>query len=400
VHHDAVTETTTRRHDAIALAILAAIISLLFADVLLGINVLYVGDIAHYYYPSKHVLREIVLGGDFPYWNPYFGAGQPLAANPEHEVFYPLTWLILLPNYRVAFHLLILIHLYIAAFTMYALLRSMRVHAESAFFGALAFGLGGLCLSYINLLPILFCVAWLPLTCLYARRFLLHRSWRDFALASLFFGVELWIGEPSTIVQTGILLGMYGLYRCARDRSVVPLLSVALISVAAFAVGAVQMIPTLDHASDSVRARGFAFGDLTNWSMPPVRVGELFHPNLLGYQELEGNRLYWASQLYPDRRTPFLYSIYPGLLVSVLAMAGLFARIRGWAAVVGIGAFSVIVALGSHTPLWRWLYDIGVARSLRYPEKFILLAVFVVIVFGARSLHELLTGNAQSGRLR
>jgi len=386
---------STRRRDAIALAILAAIITLLFADVLLGINALYVRDIVHYYYPSKHVLREIVLGGEFPHWNPYFAAGQPLAANPEHEVFYPLTWLILIPNFRVGFHLLTLIHLYIAAFTMYALLRSMRMGAQSAFFGALSYATGGIALSYLNLLPYLFIAAWLPLTCLYARRFLLHRTWRDFAFASLFFGVELWIGEPSTILQTGILLGMYGLYRCVRDRSAVPLLLVALISTAAFAVGAVQMIPTLDHASDSVRARGFAFDDVTNWSMPPVRVGELFHPNLLGHHELEGNRRYWASQLYPARRTPFLISIYPGLLASVLAMAALFARLRGWGAAIGIGAFSVIVAMGSHTPLWRWLYDVGVARSLRYPEKFILLAVFAVIVFGARALQELLDGNAR-----
>ena len=120
-------------------------------------------------------------GGEFPYWNPYFGAGQPLAANPEHEVFYPLTWLILLPSYRVAFHLLTLIHLYIAAFTMYALLRSMRVRPEAAFFGALSYAIGGIAVSYLNLLPYLFTAAWLPLTCLYTRRFLLHRAWRDCA---------------------------------------------------------------------------------------------------------------------------------------------------------------------------------------------------------------------------
>src|SRR5262249_30231538 len=122
-----------------AVAILAAVVSLLFLDVLTGINSFYMRDLAHYYVPAKKILREIVLRGEFPYWNPYFHAGQPLAANPEHEVFYPLTWLILLPSYNLGFHLLVMAHLYIAAFAMYALLRSMSVRPPAAFLGALSF---------------------------------------------------------------------------------------------------------------------------------------------------------------------------------------------------------------------------------------------------------------------
>jgi hypothetical protein len=385
----------TRRHDTIALAALAAIVTLVFADVLLGFNALYVRDIAHYHYPSKHVLREIVSGGEFPYWNPWFGAGQPMAANPQHEVFYPPTWLILLPSYRIGFHLLVLIHLYIAAFAMYAFLRSMRTRAPAAFFGALGFALGGVCLSYLNLLPFLFSVAWLPLTCLYSRRFLRTHAWRDFAFASFFFALQLIVGEPMTVLQTGLLLGMYALYRGVHERSARPILMVALISAAAFAVGAVQTIPMLDHAADSVRARGFEFARVTSWSMPLIRVGELVYPNLLGHLDLEGRRLYWGAALYGERSAPFLYSIYAGLLLSVAAIGGLAARIRGWALALGVAIFGVVFALGAHTPLWRVLYDAGILRSLRYPEKFMLLAVFALIVFGTRALDELLDGNTR-----
>jgi len=74
-----------RRSDAIALAVLAILASLLFVDVLLGSNDLYIRDLAHYYHPAKKILRDIVLDGEFPYWNRWFAAGQPLAANPEHE---------------------------------------------------------------------------------------------------------------------------------------------------------------------------------------------------------------------------------------------------------------------------------------------------------------------------
>src|SRR5256712_13480744 len=216
----------SRRADALAAASLALIVTLAFADVLIGVNNFYMRDLTRYYYPTKQILREIVYGGEFPYWNRYFSAGQPLAANPEHEVFYPFTWLILLPSYDLGFRLLILIHIYIGLLGMYALLRSMELRPFAAWFGAMAFGMGGMYLSEVNLLPILFCAAWLPLTCMFVRRFLLRPDIRDFAAACLFFGLQFLVAEPTTIMQSGFLIGMYALYvGWASARPLTPTLS-------------------------------------------------------------------------------------------------------------------------------------------------------------------------------
>src|SRR5688572_13885951 len=201
-----------RRNDRLAIALLVLLPSLFFGDVLLGLGNFYMRDLTRYYYPTKQIYRDIAYGGELPLWNRYFHAGQPIAANPEHEIFYPLTWLILLPSYYLGYRLHILIHIYIGLVGMYAMLRSMDLGSRAAFFGAVSFGLGGLYLSYVNLLPILFCAAWLPLTCLYVRRFLLEPRLRTFALASLFLGIQCLVAEPTTVMQTGFLIGMYGLY--------------------------------------------------------------------------------------------------------------------------------------------------------------------------------------------
>src|SRR5213082_1187389 len=195
-----------RSSDLLAIGALTLLATIFFADVLFGVNQFYMRDLTRYYYPAKQILREIVQHGEFPYWNRYFSGGQPIAANPEHEVFYPLTWLILLPSYNLGFRLHILIHIYIGLFGMYALLRSMELRPFPAWFGAVSWALGGLYLSYINLLPILFCAAWLPLTCLFVRRFLLTHRARDFALGALFLGVQFLIAEPTTVMQTGLLI--------------------------------------------------------------------------------------------------------------------------------------------------------------------------------------------------
>ena len=96
---------SSRRADVLAVASLALIVTIVFGDVLIGVNNFYMRDLTRYYYPAKQILREIVSGGEFPYWNRYFSAGQPIAANPEHEVFYPFTWLVLLPSYYLGFRL-------------------------------------------------------------------------------------------------------------------------------------------------------------------------------------------------------------------------------------------------------------------------------------------------------
>ena len=132
---------------------------------------------------------------------------------------------------------------------MYALLRSMRITPTVAAIGAISYGLGGVVMSMLNLLPFLFSAAWLPLTCLFARRFLRDGRWSHFSVASLSLAIQLLIGEPVTALQTGLLLAFFGIWR-ARARG---LGGIALIGLAAFFVAAVQILPAIDHLRDSVR---------------------------------------------------------------------------------------------------------------------------------------------------
>lgn len=385
-----------RRHDVLALALLTSIVSLLFIDVLAGSGSLYYRDLVHYLHPTKKVVRDVVAGGEFPYWNRALSAGQPMAANPAHAVFYPFTWLILLPDYDYGFQLMIVLHLYLAAWGMYAFLRSLALGAPASFFGALTFTLGGMMLSYLSLFPILAAVVWMPPALLFTRRFLRERSPRDFALAALFFAMQLLVGEPTTLLQTGLLAGMYALSRAPRLRNVA---SVGAICVAALLLSAVATLPALDHARDSVRARGFDYDTATSWSMPPARLGELLYPHLFGHMMLDGRRVYWGGSLYGTRTAPFLTSIHPGLLASVLSLAALLARIRGTRLALSVAGVSVLLSLGAHTPLWRLLHESGLVRSIRYPEKFMLMGLFALMVMAAVMFEQILAGDERARRI-
>ncbi|HEV2719372.1 MAG TPA: hypothetical protein VG323_05075, partial [Thermoanaerobaculia bacterium] len=255
----------TRKADLAALAVVLLLVIVAFADILSTKRALYDRDIAWLDIPERIVLRDVARDG-FPFWNPRFAAGQPLAANPLYEVFYPPQWLIFLPNLLFAFAAEVVVHFLLAAAGMFLLLRSLRLRLEAAIFGAVAFALG-LLLSVSNLLPFLFAMTWWPWLGFFADRFFNDRRPSDFALASLSLGMVILVGEPATIVESGALLGAFAL---SRLRAWPAIGWTAAICTAAVVVGAAQLIPATDFVRDTPRHGPISQDRITKWSLEPA----------------------------------------------------------------------------------------------------------------------------------
>ncbi|MEA2235490.1 MAG: hypothetical protein QOC81_214 [Thermoanaerobaculia bacterium] len=364
------------RRELVALGIVLTLVAAAFADVLFLHQAFYTRDISRIYYPERHVLRDIAYSGGFPFWNPRYGAGQPMASNPAYEVFYPPQWLALLPSFSLGVRLEIVLHFLIAALGMFVLLRSLRLRAEAAAFGAFTLALGGLTLSLTNLLPFLFSVAWMPWLAYFARRFLIDRRWRDFASAALVLGLILLIGEQSMILQSGVLLLAHALYRLRSARAV-PI--AAAIAGAALLVGLVQIIPALDHQRDSGRAMTTPYEMVTRWSLHPARPLELIAPNLFGRFSREAIYFWGADD---PSRLPWIYSFYFGLFGAALVIAGFLHRLRGWPFIAVLSGAGYLFAIGKFGPIVPLLYRIGLG-SIRYPEKWFITPAFLLIVFAS-----------------
>lgn len=394
-----------KRLDLLAVGFLTIVCAVMFADVLFGQRDFFIRDLARYYHPTKSILRDIVLSGEFPWWNPYYSAGQPMAANPEYEVFYPFQWLILMADFETGYRLHILFHVWLAAVGMYLLLRSMRRSHVASLFGAIAWGYGGLTLSLINLLPILFAAAWLPLVLLFARRAFRRFRPRDAALASLFGGLQILVGEPTTLVQTWLIIGFYALWRMVRLRRrglrafVDPAAILLLVFVWSIGIGAVQLIPAMDHAADTSRSRGFDFDLVTAWSFPPQRVAELVYPHVFGRMDADGRTLWWGGRgLYGRPASPFFFSLHLGATMFALIGAGVMTRRSGRLRLLLFAAPFLLLALGRHTPLYEWGIEAGLSVPFRYPEKFILSVLFGAVLFGALLFDRIRSGDRRLAR--
>jgi hypothetical protein len=370
-----------RAKDSLTIAALLAFITFFFLDILVaGLN-LYMRDIAVVYYPNCAVLRDILRAHALPLWNEFASGGQPLAANPGYEVFYPPQWLIAIGPLRDMFHLEIVLHYLLAALGMYLLGRSLSLSRAASAYGAFAWALGGLLLAVSNLLPFLYSAAWLPWVAFTFRRYLIDGRIRRLAIAALPLAMIFLAADVSMMMQTCALLVVYAAYHAYRTRAwrraIAGCVAAPLI---ALAIAAVQLIPALDLQRDSGRAVALPPTVATYWSMPAVRIAELIWPTAFGSATPEAMFPWGSSRLYTRERIPFYTSIYPGIVSVLLVGAGFVRRCRGAALTAVVAVISFTMAMGKYAPLFPLLYRMGL-HSLRYPEKFALSGIFALSVF-------------------
>jgi len=382
------------RTDRTAIALLLALLGFAYADILFLGRGFYVSDLGVYHYPMKHLVRAAVRSGEFPYWNRLYSGGAPLAANPAYELFYPPQWLVYLLPFHFGVQLHILLHFAIAMIGMFVLLRRLGTSIAAAAFGSIAFVFCGSYGSLSSKLPILFSISWLPLALWLLMRFVESRTAARLLPLAAVLAMQWILGEPTVAMQTWAIIGGWSLLRIVRKSDSAKRIAAALgMAIAAsLLLAAVQLLPAIDFVRDTVRTKAFDFRVVANWSTPPIRFVELILPGVLRHiTAANGNAL--ITSIYPFRADAYLTEVYAGLLVVLLALAGVFAGVRGRWLFLGTTAASVIVAMGEHTPLLRILYDTGLFSAVRFPEKFLLSAAFAIAVWSAIVFDRLLAGD-------
>ncbi|MEA2692272.1 MAG: hypothetical protein QOJ16_1659 [Acidobacteriota bacterium] len=370
-------------------------------------------DIALFHLPLRvSFARLAALTHSLPPWNPYLNGGQPILSNPSYAAFYPPSWLVLaLPPAR-ALSLLVVLHAGIAFAGAFHLARRLGCSRGAAALAALGYTGSGASLSLISAFTLFCSMAWFPWLLAWGDAALGATSWRERWKAALWAGgalaLQLLNGEPATVLVSGFGLLCLAVPRMGSalrsrqgpERAALPrLLAAAALPVAvAIALALVQLLPTLGRLADSPRSGGLPPAQATTWSAPPERLIELVFPRFYGDPARDQENLYFGWHLH-DRDYPYVLSIYPGLLLAVLGLSALLQwpipRRAGLALAALLGAG---LAIGRHNPLYEALRRAVPALGLlRFPEKFVILAVAALVFAGALGWQRLLD-EREAGR--
>jgi hypothetical protein len=148
-------------------------------------------------------------------------------------------------------------------------------------------------------------------------------------------------------------------------------------------IAAIQLFPTAEMASQSLRQGGVGYATFAQWSLFPKRLPELIFPGLLGsVKYLPTTTYYWGGKLVDDWN-PCILNIYTGITVFFLAFAGGWQRKHSDRLPLNIRrgllicfCLSLILSLGRFLPFFQVMYDyIPLMKNFRYPIKFFIAGI-------------------------
>jgi hypothetical protein len=298
----------------------------LYARFLFGGQVLYWGVYLLQFYPWRLLAVEQIQAGHWPLWNPYLGAGTPLAANLQTAAFYPLNVLFLLMPVERAFGWALALHVALAGLFAYYLGRTLGLGRFGALVTGLVYGLGGYLIAHWVFPSMVYAITWLPLLLALTEKVVRQsRSSRlaPTALLAAAIALQLLAGHAQTSFYSLLIVAAFALWRAIQQRGsgiVRRAWPVALAVLWGLALAAIQLLPTAELTAHSQRAGTLADLQFANeLSFWPWRLITLLAPDFFG-NPARGE--YWAHGTYWEEAA--FVGVLP-LLLAALAIAR-----RGW----------------------------------------------------------------------
>ena len=355
-------------------------------------KIIFIRDVAQWNLPARWFLRNALLRGDSPFWNPHQGIGLSVASSPLYGVFYPPNWLFLLvPDHLIASMLTwqSFAHLVWGGFGIVLLARRMGANSTGSGVAGLAWSLSGFNTATWTAGLLLHAGSWFPwiaLGCIALAHRLQQggRGWlwgvaqaavplaMLLALGELFLAISA-LGFAFATTAAWLLLAQKRDGTAVGQTKWIWFIALALACGLGVGLASATWLPALAGIHDTAR-EAVRFGAVSA-SLNPYRIVEFVAPNCMG----EVSADYPASPWVGDAALlgfPLIFSVYLGASVVALALAGLGRRRWLATALWGLAVFSTTLAMGRFTPVHRVVTTlIPPLASMRSPEKFFVMTV-------------------------
>ncbi len=197
--------------------------------------------------PWRRAVRASLAAGEWPLWNPFVFAGEPLLGVDSPAVFHPIHLLSLGLSLPMSVTFVASATLGWSALWMYLLARDLGVRTEVALFAAAAWTYGAFHFFWLGW-PVALASSAMPLLVLGARRVARRPGIDSAVLMAAAWALLMLAGNPEVALLAGVLAGIVfavELLLHARERRAALLAGVAGTALG-LALSAVQLAPFLD----------------------------------------------------------------------------------------------------------------------------------------------------------
>jgi len=261
-------------------ALLAVLTLLYFWPQLVWGRALYWGDIGLYFLPMQGFLRQNLLAGRVPLWNPLIFCGTPYVGNPQTWPLYPVSALLPFVSASYFINLTVALHVWLAGVgTWLFARRALGVGMGASLLAAVTFMFGGQFVSKEQFPNMTQAMAWLPWVLWALDRTLRARRVRDALTLGLVLGLQLLAAHAQMTVLTLYPAAAWAVFRRGERRGFF-LLPLALVVACGLAAG--QLLPALALFRDAARQR-LSFTVVDRFFLPWAETTNFLLPRRHGH---------------------------------------------------------------------------------------------------------------------
>ncbi len=354
-------------------------------------QIIYGGDLNDQFFYWKSYLVESIRSGIIPFWNPYSFSGTPFLAHPSTAVLYPFNIIFFLFPLNYAFMIYFLIHIFLASVFMYYI-SSKSLDKLSSMASSIIFAFSGLFAAriYAGHLDIISSLIWIPLVFGFMRETYLKYSQKAAVLAVLSLVLQILAGYQFVVILTLELLLIYIVLQLLLNfdkkkinYKLLSVFKVLLFIIISFGISAVQILPTFQLVSNSIRAEGLPYS-LASWGSSTFDSLKLFFtPFIFGNPFPEGYSYTgpapnYFELIYFIGRLPLIIIIVYLLVNCLKSLKRKYANLESFYLIIA-AIFFVIMSLGNNLGLHRLVYDfLPFYRLFRMPAQHLMIMVFIL----------------------
>ena len=310
------------------------------------------GDATARHLPQMLQYDEALAAGQMPIWNDQVAFGEPLHAQGEVGLYYPLHLLLhsLLPG-RTAYGMSLLLHMLLATWFAYLCARWFELGRSASMLAAIVFAGQGFFINHLEHPWSYTTGCWVPLAVGLAWRWLEGGGWRWLVLLVGTLAVQLLAGHFQLAFYTQLFLLVMGIVATAsagtqRVSLGLRTAAIPLAIIGSLLLAAIQLLPTSELlAVADLRGRGLDW--LGSFATAPIHLVNYLVPTLMQDHPL------WQGVVWESWHTsPRECLHYAGLLPLGLAVRSLLPRVRDRRVCICavMWVITVLLMLGPYLP--------------------------------------------------
>lgn len=351
-------------------------------------------DILNFNLPLRFLLSNTLKDNQIPLWTKSIGTGFPIFAESQMGALYIVNLLLFkVFNFWLAFNLGYVSTFIIAGIGMYFFSKSIKISSTVSLLCGFLYSFSGFFIAHILHFNMIQAASLLPWIVWIGKDFFYKPKFLTFCVFALLVSQSIFVGHLQITFITLLTLFIFIIFDSFfhQDNYKYILKKIFFLILGVFVaslLSAIQILPSSELASLSIRAKGFSIKDVLMFSFPqyffitflkPFYFGSIAngtYPNPLNFDW----NIFWENSGY--------IGILP-ILLAVISILGFRKQKKIILSKILMLLFAALLMMGKYSPL-HFIYTFPPFSYFRAPVRFIIMFIFFAVILSGLGLENII----------